>query len=155
VTTVTATVVAIDYQTRNVTLRGPEGNEVMINAPEEVRNLAQVKPGDQVVATYYRAAAIRVLAPGEATPGVGAASATERAKLGERPGAATIDAVTVTSTVEKIDRGAQQVTLRLPDGTSDVVNVRDPKNLENVKVGDLVEVAFMRAVSIEVVPPAK
>ncbi len=154
VRTVTATVEAIDYETRLVTLRGADGKSVMIHAPDEVRNLAQVKPGDRVTASYYEAAAIRVLAPGESTPGVGAATASERAKPGERPRGTVVDKMTVTSTVEKIDRGAGQVTLRLPDGKSDVVNVRDPAKLEGVKVGDLVEVSYMRAVSIRVEGPA-
>jgi Cu/Ag efflux protein CusF len=153
--TVTATVEAIDLQTRLVTLRGEDGRSMMIHAPDEVRNLAQVRPGDRVTATYYEAAAVQVLAPGEATPGVGAASSMKRAEPGERPAGTVAETMRVTSTVEKIDRDARQVTLRMPDGTTDVVNVRDPAKLEGVTEGDLVQIDYMRAVSIKVEGPAK
>jgi Cu/Ag efflux protein CusF len=71
-----------------------------------------------------------------------------------KPAVEAAETTTVTSTVERVDRDARQVTLRLPDGTTDVVNVRDPSRLEGVEVGDLVEIAYMRAVSISVEAPA-
>jgi hypothetical protein len=43
-----ATVTAIDQSTRMVTLKGPKGDSVTFKASEEVRNLAQVKVGDEV-----------------------------------------------------------------------------------------------------------
>ena len=46
---VTATITAIDAATRAVTLKGPKGNEMVVTAGPEVKNLAQLKVGDQVV----------------------------------------------------------------------------------------------------------
>ena len=53
VETITATVEALDLANRMVTLRGPQGNVVSLRVDESVKNLPQVKVGDQVVANYY------------------------------------------------------------------------------------------------------
>ena len=47
----------IDYKTRMVTLVGADGEPFTIKAGDEVKNLAQVKVGDEVVATYYQSIA--------------------------------------------------------------------------------------------------
>jgi len=52
--TETATVEAVDQATRVVTLKGSKGNVFDIKAGEEVRNLVQVKVGDQVKVKYYQ-----------------------------------------------------------------------------------------------------
>ena len=64
----TATVTAVNQSTRMVTLKGPEGNSVTFKASDEVRNLAQVKVGDEVKFAYYESLAVRVLKEGEAFP---------------------------------------------------------------------------------------
>ena len=47
----TATVKAINLETRQVTLQGKKGNPFTITVSEAVTNLPQVKVGDQVVVT--------------------------------------------------------------------------------------------------------
>ncbi|NOT12539.1 MAG: hypothetical protein HOP23_12015 [Methylococcaceae bacterium] len=58
-----ATVEAINYQTREVMLKGPEGNVVKIKAGPEVRRLNEVLKGDTVVARLTRAVSIEVSKP--------------------------------------------------------------------------------------------
>jgi len=60
---VKASVVAIDYQTRKVTLKGPEGKIVKVTAGPEVNRLNEVKVGDSVVARLTRAVSIEVRKP--------------------------------------------------------------------------------------------
>lgn len=148
--TVTAVVESVDLSKRLVTLRGPDGNLVTIHADERVRNLPQVKKGDQVSVTYYESIAIDVLKPGEAQPGVAVAGDVVTAKPGDKPGAAGAQTVTVTATITAIDRATQHVTLRGPEGNSTTIRVRDPKRLEGVQVGDLVQVTYTEAVAIAV-----
>ena len=45
---VTATITAIDAATRAVTLKGPQGKEIVITAGPEVKNFAQMKVGEVV-----------------------------------------------------------------------------------------------------------
>jgi len=61
---VKAAVVAIDYQTRKVTMKGPEGNVITVTAGPEVRRLNEVKVGDSVLARLTRAVSIEVRKPG-------------------------------------------------------------------------------------------
>ena len=60
---VKASVVAIDYQTRDVTLKGPEGKVIKVKAGPEVKRLNEVKKGDTVVARLTRAISIEVSKP--------------------------------------------------------------------------------------------
>lgn len=66
---VTATVEAIDYATRTMTLRGPEGNARTIKVDPSVKRLNDVKKGDQVVARYTEGLAISVKTPPPAKTG--------------------------------------------------------------------------------------
>jgi len=45
---VTAEVTAIDKKTRMITLKGEEGNEVTLEASDQVANFDQIKAGDTV-----------------------------------------------------------------------------------------------------------
>jgi len=150
---ITATVEAIHHATRMVTLRGPEGDRVTFRADDEVRNLDQVDEGDQVRVEFVEAFVVRVKKPGEALPGVSAGRSVERAEPGAKPGAASIETLTVTSTVTHVDRAKQTVTLRGADGETATVPVRDPAQLEHVAVGDLVEVTATQALAIAVEAP--
>jgi hypothetical protein len=62
-TELTATVEAIDYAKRTVTLKGPEGNTVTLKVDESAKDFKNVKKGDQVVARFTEAVAISVQKP--------------------------------------------------------------------------------------------
>jgi hypothetical protein len=59
--TATAEVVAVDPAKQMVTLRGPEGNEVDVEA-QDPNQLQNIKKGDHVKVTYVEALAIAVVA---------------------------------------------------------------------------------------------
>ena len=148
--TVQAKVTAIDHKTRMITLRGDDGEERSFRVDDSVKNLPQVRKGDVVTASYYRAIAARIRKPGEAKPSVVTGSGLETAPLGQKPAAVGAETVQITATVTKIDRAKQEVTLRGPKGKSVVVAVQDPANLEKVKKGDLVEITYTEALAISV-----
>lgn len=60
---VKASVEAINYQTRDVILKGPEGKILKIKAGPEVKRLNEVHKGDTVVARLTRAVSIQVTTP--------------------------------------------------------------------------------------------
>ena len=151
----TAVVTDIDVAKRLVTLKGSDGSEETVEVGPEVRNLAQVKRGDEVIVTYYESVVFNLLKPGEAKPGSGAAQVGERAKLGEKPGGVDAEAVTVVATVQKVDKKKPSITLKGPDGKVVTLPVRDASRLEPVKVGDLLEITYKRALAIAVETPSK
>lgn len=60
---VRATVEAIDYKTREVTLKGPEGKLQKLVVGPEAKRFNEVKQGDTVVARLTKAASISVTSP--------------------------------------------------------------------------------------------
>lgn len=151
----TAVVKKIDLKTRKVTLERADGSHITIVAGDAVRNLDQVKVGDTVTAGFYESVAYAVKKPGDAAPGTVMAEEAARAKPGEKPGAAGARVTTVTAKITGIDKAAGTVTLEGPDGESTTVKARDPKNLERVTVGDLVEITLTEAVAVSVEPQKK
>lgn len=58
-----ATVEDINYDTREVTLKGPQGKLFKVKAGSEVKRLNEVHKGDSVVARYTEAMSIKVTTP--------------------------------------------------------------------------------------------
>jgi len=151
----TAKVKALDLKTRMVTLQRADGSLINFRASDEVRNLPQVKVGDEVSVTYYEALAYEVKKPGEAAPGTAVAEGLERAKLGEKPGGTGARVTTVTATIAAIDKAAMTVTLQGPEGDTTTIKARDPQKLDRVAIGDLVEITYTEALAISVETPKK
>ena len=150
-TSVSATVTKIDYKTREVTLRTQDGKEHTIVADSAVRNLAQVKTGDVVTATYAEALAYEVVKKGAKAPGVEQVTGGGRAEPGTKPAGVIGQQTTVTVTVTAIDRSVPSVTFTGPKGNSRTIKVRHPEKLEGVNVGDLVDITYTEALAIKVV----
>ena len=127
--TISAAVEAINHETREVTLRGPEGNTVSFVASEEARNLDQVSVGDIVVAEYMESISVDVFANDGMEPGTGELVVTGRSEKGEMPGGAVMDTVVVTATVEDINIEANTFKLKGPDGKVKEYTARNPENL--------------------------
>ena len=146
--TVTATVVKVDQKTREVTIKTKDGKTHSFVAGDDVKNLAQVKKGDIITAVYTEAIAYEVKKHGET--GVTTSSAAATAKPGDKPGAAVAHQTTVTVLITAIDTKAPTVTFMGPRGNSETIKVRDPKNLNGVKVGDKVDITYTEALAIKV-----
>jgi hypothetical protein len=149
-TTLTAMVEAVDVENRMVTLKGPEGKSVTLNVGEEVKNLAQVEVGDQVKVEYFEAIAVQVLSADSVAPGASAGQVAATAEPGRKPAGAVLNEVTVTTTIEAIDKAAQTVTLKGPEGNLQTVRVRNPNNLEKVEIGDQVIITYTESLAVAV-----
>jgi hypothetical protein len=150
-----ATVTAVDLPQRMVALRNDSGDEFVVEATEAVRNLDQVKVGDEVVVSYTEAVAWQVKPASQGAPGVSTESGVTRAQPGEKPGGTVGRSVTVTATITAIDMANDTVTLTGPGGRSQTIKARDPANLRKVQVGDLVDITYTEAVAIAVRPVGK
>lgn len=146
-----ATVMAIDLAKRKVTLRGEDGESFTVKAGPEVKNLAQVKAGDVVEVDYYAALAWQVVKAGQhREAGAAGALAAVSAAPGEKPAGAVGGAVTITATIDAIDREGGTVTLRGPEGATETVKAKDPANLDRIAVGDLVDITYTEALAVGV-----
>ncbi len=153
---VTATITAIDKATRDVTLKGPQGNEITLTAGPEVKNFAQLKVGDQVNLQYVDALTLELKKGGglvvQRTTTAGAAGA----KPGEKPAGAVGREVKIVADVIAVDPAKQVVTLKGPQRTVDL-RIPDPEQFKRIAKGDQVEATYTQAlaVAVEAAAPAK
>jgi ribosomal protein S17 len=146
VVTLRGTVEAIDKEKQTVTLKGPK--RTLVVQVQDPKKLDAIKVGDPVVGKYYEALAFEVKKAGTATPGITAQQGVASSKPSETPAGAVGQRVTVTVTITEIDKKAGTVTVKGPEGRTETIKARDPKNLDAVKVGDLVEITYTRALAI-------
>ena len=151
---VTATITAIDKATRDVTLKGPQGNEVTVTAGPEVKNFDQLKVGDNVDLNYVEALTLELKKGGglvvQRTETAGAAGA----KPGEKPAGAVGRQITVVADVIAVDPAKQVVTLKGPKRTVDL-KIPNPEQFKRIAKGDQVEATYTQAVALEVTPAKK
>ena len=149
-----ATVEDIDYASREVTLKGPEGNSVQLAVSDDVKNFPQIKKGDHVNIGYYESVALAVAKPGENLQPTSRTDTFATRQPGQKPGAAGVSTIETTATIEDIDRENREVTLKGPDGNTVQVTV-DPSvgNLQRIKKGDQIKATITQALAISVDNP--
>jgi Cu/Ag efflux protein CusF len=151
--TKTATVEAINYGTRELTVKGPEGKYVTFIASPEVKRFDTLKVGDTIVAKYYENLVIRVKLPGEKD--VDSATAGATPGMGTKPGATVAEQRTITATITEIDPKVPSITFKGPNNWTYSSRVEDKQALAKVKVGDKVDLTWTQAVLLEVAPAKK
>jgi len=146
-----ATVIAVDEETREITLKGPAGDEVMFTAGPEVRNFAQIKRGDRVMMSYYEGFAVALGPKGSGIRKRVQTMEAERAKPGEKPAAIITNSTAAVGAVQAIDIENRTVTLRGVENTL-VLEVAEDVDLSQIKVGDEAEALYVESYAVNVVP---
>ena len=148
--TVTATVEAIDYTARELTLKGPSGNEMMFQIPNEVTRFQSIRVGDVVTAKYEESVVVAIKQPG-AKSATGEEVVTKHA--GDKPGATVSRQIDADVTVKSIDPKIPSITVTTSDARVLSFRVEDPKRLKNVKVGDVITITYTEALILTVDAP--
>jgi hypothetical protein len=148
------TIDAIDKDKGTVTLKGPKGRTVTLEVRDK-QKLDAIKVGDPVAATYMEAVVIQARKAGTAAPGVTTQETRVSSKPGETPAGAIGREVTVTAAITALDKKAHTVTIKGPQGGTETIKARDPKNLEALKVGDMVDITYAQALAVALDKPAK
>jgi hypothetical protein len=151
---ITATITAIDKATRDVSLKGPQGNEVVVTAGPEVKNFDNMKVGDQVTAQYVEAVTLELKKGGGMTVARSDQGGVLESKPGQKPGGAAGRQVTIVADVVDVNPAKQSITLRGPKRTVELV-VPDPAQFKLVAKGDQVEAKYTQALAIAVDPAKK
>jgi len=151
--TVEGKVVDINTPNRLITVQGPDGNKVEVHADEHVRNFDQIHKGDVVVLDYLRAVTVDIQPAGSAKPGAYIKQDEKVGKLGEKPKVGAAEVVTVLAPIRAIDTKNNTITVEGPRGNVVTLDVRKPEyqaRLKNLKVGDMLRIAFTEAAAVEV-----
>jgi len=151
---ITATITAIDKATRDITLKGPQGNEVVVTAGPDVKNFDNMKVGDQVNAQYVEALTLELKKGGGMTVARSDQGGVLEAKPGQKPGGVAGRQVTIVADVVDVNPAKQSITLRGPKRTVELV-VSDPAQFKLIAKGDQVEAKYTQALAIAVEPAAK
>jgi hypothetical protein len=148
---VTATISAIDKATRDVTLKGPQGNEITLTAGPEVKKFDSLKVGDQVDVQYVEAVTLELKKGG----GMVVARTEQKGAVGSKPGETPAGAVgrqvTIVADVTALDPAKQMITLKGPNRTVDL-KIPDPEQFKRIAKGDQVEAKYTQAVALVVEP---
>ena len=151
-----ATVKSVDMQTRTVALTFPDGETMEFVAGPEVRNLAQVHPGDRVTARYHGSVAFVLAPPGSKMPADSLTMDTSRAAPGEMPAGAASARMVVTFLVVGKDMATHTLQLVNPKGgavrTVPVVTPEGQRAMATVKTGDMITAVISKSLLLAVTP---
>ena len=147
-----ATVVAIDHESREVTLATAD-QEMTLVIGEQVQNLDQVQKGDEVLAAYTEQLTLELIDGEGLGAGEGLLEIAERAEQGQLPGMLAAETEVRVFMVEAIDLEDNTFKLRNVDGQVREFVARNPENLKAAQVGDALVVTVSSMVAVEVVHP--
>lgn len=143
---ITAQITNVNKKNNEVTVKGPEGNEVTFAVDENV-DLSNVKKGDSIRADYYRSVIIDITKP---TPEQERQKYTvletqKIAPAGIDLAGGSLRQVKAIVTVKKIDSTTQEVTITGPKGKESTLTVPYKKMLNNLKEGQTVVITYTEA----------
>jgi len=142
---------SIDKASRVVVLKDDQGEKMAITASDAVKNLDQIKVGDQVIASYTQTLVMALKKGGGDLRVRIDSSDTATAKPGDKPAAYTERDVTFIADVQAVDRKTQTITLRGAKKTVQL-KIKDPEQLKLINKGDQIEGVYSEAVAVSVVP---
>jgi len=145
--TISATVEAINVTTRTLTLKGPKGNFMDIVVPDSVQRFSSIKVGDTLTARYYENLVIRKKQPGE--PDVDTSSEGVTKGGIEKPARTAAKQRTITATITALDPKVPSITLSGPNKWTYSARIEDKKVLDQVKLGDKVDLTWTEALLME------
>lgn len=148
--TLSAEVTALDLAQREVTLKGPQGNEVTLTAGPAVKRLDEVKIGDSVRVNYLVSVAAEVRKPtaAEAKNPLMIMAAGGRASADSAPAGGVARRLKVVTTIEALDRRDETVTVKGPLGRYLTVRVADPERLTKVRIGETIVIVYTEALAL-------
>ena len=141
---ITGEVMVVTPEKHMLTIRKPDGDFQVIHVPGGVKRLDEVEIGDTLTISYFEAVAIDLQKGGqESAPAAVTTTEIDRAP-GEKPAGTIEETVTITGTVEAVDKVDSTVTVRGPEDVV-TVTVEHPEWLEEIVEGDSVTVTYISA----------
>ncbi|MCD4485816.1 hypothetical protein LQR31_15175 [Chromobacterium vaccinii] len=145
-------VAAIDIAQRVVMLKGERGAILELPVASDVRNLERLKAGDIVRVRYRTAVALALKKGGDNVRKDVERTVRVQPQEGGKPGVVESHVSTLVSNVVALDRKDGVVTLEGPHGGQLDVNVRDPKLLDEVEVGNQVVAVITESAAVSIEP---
>jgi hypothetical protein len=147
---ITATIEALDHETREATLKGSLGNTVTFTVDPSIKRLREFKVGDKVTAEYFVSIAYELREPTaeERKEPLVVLDAEGKASADSAPATGSLRQYRAVCTIEGLDRPTKTVTLMGPRGQYATVLVADPSNLSDLRIGQSVVVTYTEALAV-------
>lgn len=143
-------IVAIDNETKEVTLEGPEGNQVTVVAQEQVVKLSDLSVGDRVAAEYLASAHAEAREPTEeelSNPWVVLEEGIVD-QAPEHPGVGVARHIRAVVTIEAIDIDAGFLMIKDSRGKMHTIGGVPRAKLDAIAVGEMAVVVYSEALAI-------
>jgi hypothetical protein len=144
-----ATVLSVDTDNRKLTLRRGNGTTAIFKAGTNMVNFAQIKAGDDVLATFTENCAFFVVKGGAKTGAAGLA-AVARSPKGGTPEGVFLETIEVNAKVMDVDFDMRRVLLQYGTDQAKSFQAGPNVDLTNVAVGDEVLIRGTEAMAIAV-----
>jgi hypothetical protein len=148
-----AEIIAIDLETREVTLQGASGNTFTLQSQDRAIKLEDVKVGDTVVVTYLAALESELREPTEEEKAEPWVELEEEAVSEDPslPGVADMRIIRAVVTIEGMNREFGTVTIKDSRGKVHIIGDVEPEKMDGVKLGDTAVMVFAQAIALTLV----
>src|SRR6478609_143964 len=149
--TLSATIEALNLETREITVKGPAGNVYTFTVDPAVKRLAEFKVGDSIVLDYYASLAAELREPTAAEKAEPLAILKDAGKSDApaAPKAGGYRIIRAVVTIEGLDAPTGTATLKGPRGNYVVVKVRDAAVLPKLHLGQTMVVVYSEAFAVQ------
>lgn len=147
---ITAIVMSVDRDDRSITIKDPDGKIHEIELTDDVKNFAEISPGDKIVTEIYTGLLMSMAEPGEEFTDK-SMSQVAVSEPGQKPQIVNVEMIETLAKISSINRETREVTVTGPQGNS--VSLVVPENIERfdtIKVGDNVNARYIEAFAIAV-----
>ena len=145
--TVAGTVERADPFTRALTLRTSANTTQTINVPRELKLFDELKRGDRITAYMTESVIVAVrpgLKPSVTVDTTASASPRDPSGRGE-----VLQQLKAAVTVASVDRAAHVIVYKTADSRKVIRTVADPRLLDGLKAGDVIEITYTRERAID------
>jgi hypothetical protein len=149
VTEISGEVVAINTESRLMTVKTADGTFQVMHIPERVKRIDQIKIGNKVDITETEAVLVDIEKGTDAGAMGAVAKSAGEAVPGDKPAGTLVEKLTLYGKVEAVDKAASTVTVRGPNETV-TLNVEDSALLDELNPGDGVIATYVRSITGEV-----
>jgi hypothetical protein len=148
--TMQGTVTDIVKETREVTLKGPDGELVTVTAGPEVERFNEIAVGDIINFDYYTYLKAEFRAPTaeELAEPLVVMEGEGKAPEGEAPAGAIGAMVKAVVTIEILNRPQMLATVEGPNGNYLTIPMKDAAFMEKLHIGQVVILTYAEAVAI-------
>ena len=144
---VSGTVERAESATRTLTLRTSPSTTQMITVPRELKLFDELRTGDRITVRLYEEVIVAVRPgtrpslPVDTTAGASSSDPSGNSEVLQQVKAAV--------TIESVDRNSNVVSYRTADNRRVTRVVVEPRLLDGVKVGDIVEITYTRERAVD------